>query len=179
MGLHLQGEVRVPELWYDVYARLLPGTAFVGAAYYLFSTPPKTPDGVGVVIGLLCGYFFGLVAQPASSRITAWLHHMVAKARGEDRLYVRKIQKELDHRQSMILSKMHGETTFFVQCAVLGMVLLLIRLSHPQLHASAKAHLVHACVCLVFLIEGVEVADRRFRRARDRKAIRDAGPTTP
>jgi uncharacterized protein involved in cysteine biosynthesis len=166
-------DLKVPDLWYDVYARLLPGTAFVGAAYYLFSTTPKTPDWIGMLIALLCGYFFGLVAQPASSRITGWLHYIVAKAHGKDRLYVEMIRKELDDRQSMILSKMHGETTFFVQCTVLGSILLLIRLFYPQVHGTAKEYALHVCLCLLFLIEAVEVADRRFRRALDQKAIKD------
>lgn len=178
MGIDFQGELKVPDLWYDVYARLLPGTAFVGAAYYLFSTAPKTPDVVGVLIALLCGYFFGLVAQPVSSRIMGLVHYIVAKPRGENRLYVKMIQKELDDRQSMILSKMHGEATFFVQCAVLGSVLLLIRLLHPQVHWTEKSYVIHACICIIFLIEAVEVADRRFKRARDRKVIKNGGPTT-
>ncbi len=166
-------DLKVPDPWYDVYARLLPGTAFVSALYYLFSTAPKMPNSIGVLVALFCGYFSGMVAQPASSEITRFIHYIVAKIHRKDRLYVEIIKKELDERQSMILSKMHGETTFFVQCTVLGILLLLIRLFHPQVHGTPKAYVLHICLCLLFLIGAGEVVNRRFERARDQKAIKD------
>jgi hypothetical protein len=172
MGANFQTEVKIPDLRFDIYARLLPGTAFVGAAYYFFSRSPKILDVAGIVIGLFFGYFSGLVTQPLSSRVTGLLHDFVARRRGKDKLYVKRVQKELDERQAMILSKMHGETTFFVQCAVLGLILLVVRLIHPTLHASVESYVINACVSIVFLLEAVEVADRRFRRARDREKVR-------
>lgn len=166
--------LKVPNPWYDVYARLLPGTAFVGALYYLFSTAPEMPNNIGVLVVLFCGYFSGMVTQPASSEITGFLQYIVAKKiHREDEFYVEIIKKELDEEQSMVLSKMHGETTFFVQCMVLGILLLLIRLFHPQVHGTPKAYVLHVCLCLFFLIAAVEVADRRLRRARDQKIIKD------
>jgi hypothetical protein len=142
-----------------------------------FSQIHKKPDGVGVLIALFCGYFIGLVAQPASSRIRILLYNIIAKANGVDKHYVEMIQKELDDRESMILSKMVGENTFFVQCAVLGFVLLLIRLLYPQVHWTRGSYVIHACICVLFLIEAIEFADRRFKRARDKKEVKNTEPT--
>ena len=173
MGANLSlGDLKIPEIWYDVYARLLPGTAFVGALYFFFSNSPQMPNGIGFLIALFFGYFIALVAQPLSSEITRWLEGKVLKHYRAEELYVEKIQKELDERQSMILSKMHGEITFFVQCMVLGIFLLIIRWFYPQRQWTMESYIFHICFCDIFFIGAIEVACRRFKRAQKQKTIK-------
>jgi hypothetical protein len=54
----------LPDVYFDWYARLLPGCFGVGLYLYLSSNIPAPPTGVHVVLFLLFGYGLGHVLQP-------------------------------------------------------------------------------------------------------------------
>ena len=57
----------LPDVWFDWYARLIPGCFGVGLYSYLSSGIPAALTGVEVVLFLLLGYGLGHVLQPAAS----------------------------------------------------------------------------------------------------------------
>lgn len=54
----------LPDVYFDWYARLLPGCFGVGLYLYLSSNIPVSPTGVHVVLFLLFGIGLGHVLQP-------------------------------------------------------------------------------------------------------------------
>lgn len=112
---------RVPHLWYDLYSRLFPGTAFVAGLKYFVLEQDIDPSMTETALFLGAGYFVGLIVQPIGSRIAYWM-----EKRADPQRIVNDIQSTSGRESvpSSILSKMHGETTFFCQCSVLATVLL-------------------------------------------------------
>jgi hypothetical protein len=55
---------QLPDVWYDWYARLLPGCFGIWLYLYLSSKLPSPPTGVQVAVFLLSGYTLGHVLQP-------------------------------------------------------------------------------------------------------------------
>ncbi len=167
MSAEVSTEIRIPDVWYDFYARLVPGSVVVAAFYVLMCEKTIQPDGWEIVLILASGYVLSLFSQPISSRLTGGLHRLSESIYGKNRTYVREIQRKLGttSRQSMILSKMHGEVTFFVQMFVLSLALLAID-KFGSVHWPAP--LPALCWFIVaFLVAAFEVALRRLKRAID------------
>ena len=157
-------ELRIPDLWYDFYARLVPGTAFVAAVYVLRLGDAAWPCTLQTVILALAGYFTAIITQPISSRVTGWIHDLAATVAGVGRLFVRQSAKTLDLRQQQILSKMHGEATLFVQLSVFSVILI----AHQALlDHDGPPWFWFALAAVAFVLEALEVAHRRIKRARD------------
>ena len=169
MNTNVQTELKIPDLWFDFYARFLPGAAFVASLYFLRGGQ-SVPAGLHVALLALAGYVCGLVIQPASSEITELLECWVAKIRTGDPFYVFRVA-ESDPR--MILPKMHGETTFFVQSSVLAAILFSMQLvpAFFGFDCSRTWPKVTLAVALGLFLGGVEVACRRVRRARRIKEL--------
>jgi hypothetical protein len=162
MSANLNAELKVPDLWYDFYARFLPGALFVAIIYVLWPGRLTTPSGGEVAVLALASLIAGLVAQPVSSEITGEIHRRIALRVVHDEDYIDK-QKPLDPRR--ILGKMHAETTFFIQCAVLGFVLLLLQL-FVTLESNWRTILCNLIAVVVFLVLGGDMSWRRVRRAQ-------------
>ncbi len=114
----MSNELNIPDIWYDFYARLLPGTAFALATRYVLLNIQTVPTATELFIFLGIGYFLGLITQPLASRSRYALEDLARIPRKiEDKFFIRKVQKkfEPDSRISMTISKMGGEITFFVQ----------------------------------------------------------------
>src|SRR5262245_17290860 len=118
----IKTELKIPDLWYDFYARLLPGAAFVAAIYILWPGPLSWPEPFQAVILVAVGYVSALVSQPIASPLSHLIHWLVARRKA---YYVESVAKKLNPREASILDKMHGEVTFFTQCFVLTLVLLI------------------------------------------------------
>ncbi len=112
---------RIPHLWYDLYSRLLPGTAFVVGLKYFVLEQDIDPSVTQTAIFLGAGYFVGLMVQPIGFGIT----HRVEK-RADPRRIVNNVESTCGRESlpSSLLSKTHAETTFFCQCFVLVTILL-------------------------------------------------------
>ena len=166
-GIHTK--LNIPDLWFDFYARFLPGVAFVAVGRVVLFPCHGIPKGGEMVIIAFAGYLCGLLVQPISSYITGHIGRRIARKEGHDHLYIRKLSDRLHKssrsREAMILSKMHGETTFFVQFFVLGTVLLLVLLSRER---EINTIIVINFFCLIGFVLGARAtAGRRMKRAID------------
>jgi hypothetical protein len=136
MGTGLQAKLEIPDLWYDVYARFLPGTLFSFAIRYIILKLDTIPTGTEIIIYVGAGYISALFTQSIASFFTAFLEKKITIKKKKDdrfqketkdalgsdflwlvfsskmdRLFIRRVQKILgtDTRSSMILSKMGAE----------------------------------------------------------------------
>lgn len=139
----VKSELRIPDLWFDFYARLLPGTFFVALMRVCVFDKRTIPEGIEILVLLAVGYFVGLFFAPiaswvigkieanvgvnelATKDIERWLkedRRLDEKQRKDPRVFVEKVQYALEREsnQAVILDKMHGECTFFVQTALLS-----------------------------------------------------------
>lgn len=171
MPTELSADLKVPDLWFDFYARFLPGTGFLMALHFSLSPNWEVPTAEKIVIGIFLGYLAGLFAQPISSTITGLIHWGISKCHGEGRLFVEEAKRKVPE-EARIINKMHGEATFFVQCGVLSIVLFVV-LRQPGLCVRAEAELFTAWWVPVLLFVGAIVMSlRRFRRARDKSTVK-------
>lgn len=166
MSTSIEAKLNIPDLWYDFYARFLPGLAFVAALYYFLIDVPKMPDGNMIIVGIFAGYLTGLITQPISSRLAGWIHRIVASVHHEDPLYVDYAKKQFDNRHSMIISKMHGETVFFIQCAILCIFFLSTQIYFKSVSILSNSSILTIICSIIFILESIEIADRRFLRAK-------------
>jgi len=160
----LRTELQIPDLWFDFYARLVPGTAFVAATRVWILGQTSMPGGVEAMVLAALGYLVGLVFQPLSSRLTAWVEELVARLHGKDEGFVTRVTLCLGttSRWSMILGKMHGETTMYMQFALLTLTFRVLA-EAPSSNASAGSFSLWAAALFVLFV--FEVADRQMQRA--------------
>jgi hypothetical protein len=173
MSVDVQAELKIPDMWYDFYARFVPGAAFTTALYGLAQQNPALPTVRALVLLGLASYLAAFTTQPFSSRITGLLHWLAAKVHKEDKLFVTRVAKKLPDERP-VLDKMHAEVTCFVQLAVLTLALWLVRCFwHPVSAAwlgSVSTWWFLGVGC-GFMVLAAETADRRVVRARDRTAV--------
>ena len=159
MSGELKADLQIPDLWYDFYARLLPGAVFVVAIRcYVFNN--TTLPGAGEMFVLAAaGYLSGLLTQPLASRLTGAIERFAAWHRSKERHYIGTVQQRLGEssRKSMILSKMHGEVAFFAQLGILSVVFGLLE----------RAQYIPFILAPFALAAAFEVALRRLQRAMD------------
>ncbi len=60
----------IPEIWYDFYVRLLPGTTFVSVLWFVILGNKFKPDVINLMIIVFAGYVLGFCVNPISSYIT-------------------------------------------------------------------------------------------------------------
>lgn len=168
MSNGINAELKVPDLWYDFYARILPGSAFVAVVRLTIIKNFLVPDFHEIFIIALAGYFCALLTQPLSSRIAIYIEGYIEKRKSPnkgDRLFVRRVQAKLGRtsRESMILSKMHGEIVFFIQLFVLGIVFLFL-----NFFFDLRFMIIWNILFIIFVSLGAfEVTSRRAERALD------------
>jgi hypothetical protein len=180
----LQAKLKIPDLWYDFYARFLPGSVFVAYIYYYLLVTPTWPTSLQAVILGIGAYLCGLVTQPLASVLTKLLHTWVEGRReqlenmpkneqkddelkkGKKRVpYVLQIAQYLEPHERNILSKMHGEVSFFAQCFILSLTLIGLQVILGVQLGSVK---VKVAVALFALSLGLLQAYQRRRRAEVR-----------
>jgi len=156
-------ELKIPDLWYDLYARFLPGLLFASALYLLSRGSAFLPTGWSLAALGIAGYCAGLFINPISSEIVGLLHGVISKSAVGDWDFVRK-QNDFDPLR--ILSKMHGETTFFVQCSLLSVVLLVVQ-KESLFHVVSTRETVelNEVFAIIAFLMAVDVSWRRMRRA--------------
>ena len=104
------------------------------------------------------------MVQPISSEITGLLHDGIARLVTGDKHYVHR-QKHLDPRR--ILSKMHGETTFFVQSAILGLLVLVLQhIRILRLERNGATVTANIVVIIFAFVMATDMAWRCVRRAK-------------
>jgi len=150
---------------------LLPGTAFAFAVRLFLFDQKNLPTLSELAVLALAGYFSALLTQPIASRIVGWIEDWAERKMAGDLLYIRKVQEQLgsSSRRAMILSKMHGEVTFFVQLGVLSLLFLAVN----ALSAAGYAPCPWWAL-LIFVVaagDAVDVAFRRVKRARNERSV--------
>jgi hypothetical protein len=73
----------LPDVWFDWYARLIPGCFGVALYLYLSSRIPPAPDGVEVVLFILFGYGLGHILQPPVGMVVK----RIEKLYGNEKIY--------------------------------------------------------------------------------------------
>ncbi|MBI3193993.1 MAG: hypothetical protein HYZ34_05915 [Ignavibacteriae bacterium] len=167
MGTEIKSELKIPDLWYDFYARIIPGTAFTACVRVGILGYVNTPSFEEMVILVAIGYFVALLTQPISSRITKIIEDVMLTLAKRPKEFFRTVQKSLGNssRQVLILSKMHSEATFFIQLSNLSLVYLALEKLHGAPRISTGYGTVIAT--LIFALFAFEVTGRRIRRAND------------
>jgi hypothetical protein len=167
MSPDLQTNLEIPDLWYDVYARFLPGTIFTFAIRYFLLDITTIPTGIEIIMYIGAGYISALITQPIASLITDQIDKWILRSKKKEMLFFRQAQKALGpgNQYSKIFSKMHGEVTFFIQVALLSILYFLIELIF---HSDTSYSLLIPWV-ISFLSFGLStiVAYRRFKRAEN------------
>lgn len=163
-------ELKVPDLWYDVYARLIPGTAFVGLSRLLILGKLDVPSATEVGILAAMGYAVALLTQPFASRLAGGVERLAEQRRKVNRHHVRKIQATLGRgsREAMIISKMHGEVVLFCQLFLLAIVFVVVQLVRLPPHG--RWLWWNAGFAVFCGIAAIEVATRRLDRALDEES---------
>lgn len=164
MAAEVKTELNIPDLWFDFYARLVPGTCFALALYWRKYEKLPALDGWHLFGLFGAGYVLSLITQPLSSRAARMLEDQAAKIHRKDGEYVERVKTCLGEssRRTLILDKMHGEVTMYVQAAFLSVVYLLSRC----LVGAESVDALAAPIAVVAIFYAAEVADRRMGRAK-------------
>lgn len=165
MNASVNTDLKIPDLWFDFYARILPGSAFVAVAVYYVIGLETSPSALEALLAVFAGYFIAMLTQPFASRMTRRVERFADWLRKLNEDHVLQAQQALgrDTRRALLLSKMHGESTFFVQIALLSLGLYFI----AHLVGGSRWWLGYWPIvsCLINLGFALEVADRRLMKA--------------
>lgn len=74
----IQTELKIPDLWYDFYARILPVAAFVAAMRLLIFRKSALRGILEIVLLAFTGYFCALITNPVASRIARRINPRLA-----------------------------------------------------------------------------------------------------
>ena len=168
MAAGLKTELNIPDLWYDFYARLLPGSAFIAGIRTMYFGNFAIPTLEEALVLLGASYLVGLASQPLSSRIIGLVQTLGERIAGiTDKRFIKKVQHTLqsDSRAALILSKMHGEVAFFVQIGTLSIVWSIL------LCTASKFSGYYLFIPGASFLFALEVANRRAKRAKDLESI--------
>jgi hypothetical protein len=91
MGDGFNAELKVPDLWYDFYARLLPGTAFVGCVRFFVFGKNGVASTIEALAILGIGYFSAMLTQPLASELTLGIHWLTERLHGIPAPFIRKL----------------------------------------------------------------------------------------
>lgn len=165
-------QLNIPDLWFDFYARLLPGTAF-GGMVWIFGLNKAISSVSDIAVIVTYGYLAALIIQPLGSILAHWVEYGFERLNKHDGLYVKRMQKKLgaDTRSAMILGKMHGEVTFFTQLAFLCIVYLFTVDNFLTPNAPPFGCCLLLSLFLFFIASSCEVAYRRLTRAEQHEKL--------
>jgi hypothetical protein len=165
MGADIKADLQIPDLWYDFYARLLPGSLFVlGLRYFCFSIK-SLPSISDFVVLMIFGFICGLFSQPIASKLTWIVDRLAEKSSGiTDEFFIRKLQARLkpDSNSARVLGKMHGEIIFFVQIFFLSIVLFI----WARWGCQSKIPFSFLILPVISAVYAIDMAFKRIERAR-------------
>lgn len=150
---------QLPDVWFDWYARLIPGCFGVGLYLYFSSNIPAEPTGVELIVFLLSGYALGHILQP----ITGFLVKRVENLYSSERKYA-EAKQNLDMRPSLLnkVSKAHAEANSMLAFGLALMLNIVWSWNSPKLDKKV------AIVFLIyFVLAAVERTSARNRKIKD------------
>ncbi len=120
-------DIQIPDFWYDIYARFLPGVTFVGSLWWSYSINTAESNFKYLFIIVFVGYLVGIVVNPISSVITEllqkFLEHILKDIKPGFVDWIRHSKDVSDH-EKQIIGKMRAEVVFFAQMTLLSSLLL-------------------------------------------------------
>lgn len=163
MSNSIKTELNIPDIWYDFYARLLPGSFLVFSARYFIQNKWIVPTATETFLLISAGYFLGLFFQPLASSIAKLAFERTNGKTGAESIADVQAKVGAESRRSKVLSKMQAETVFFAQL-IISDCLLLVLYFYSGLD---KIHVLFALILVLpYLIFGLNnVAKRRFQKA--------------
>lgn len=117
---------QIPDLWFDLYARLIPGFFFVLTICFLYFDT-KLADQLLFLFVL--SYVAGHIVQPAASLVARLFEYRIFDRNGN----IKKCRERFDagSRESRLLSKQHAECACFASLSILTAVLFVIKGVEP------------------------------------------------
>lgn len=123
MSSDIKTEISIPDIWYDFFARFLPGVILVFSIWFFLILPIPNDisefrnniasiNGVEFLLLAILGYFVGLFLQPLSTGLIKKLSHICDKD-FDEKIYAAQKTIGQETRRAKILSKMGAEAMFF------------------------------------------------------------------
>ncbi|MEX3015592.1 hypothetical protein [Gymnodinialimonas hymeniacidonis] len=175
---------KLPDVWFDVYARLIPGATIIGLVLLKFGIfPDDTTIGSATWI-IFFGYVLGHLIQPATTFLTIQLIERNTGVLSEKAEAYQVLKPE--SRGAMVLSKQHAETVGFFAVALGCLfipfsdeIALFLQLTDQPSAESANVRLpdrLFYALTMLFLLFSVERAFEQLRRSR--RYLNQARPQT-
>lgn len=114
---------RMPDIWYDIYAKIFPGSYFV-CAFILILKPQIGDFHFSLLAGLIfAGYFLGHFMTTYTSLLAKFLQSWFL-----DASTVEKVRATLprNSRDSLLISKKHAECSGYASALLFTLLLLLL-----------------------------------------------------
>lgn len=177
MATEIKTELNIVDLWYDFYARFLPGFVFLVVLFLcgLFGDPQITIFlNINIIILIfIFSLVIGLCTQPLASRIVNYIEQSVDSS--PQKYFIRQIQKVIgfDQTPSRILDKMHGETAFFAQIAIYSFInaILCSTNCYPSIPQKCIVCSLSLVVMIISIIFAYWISKGRYKRAEEYKNI--------
>ncbi|MFT5730784.1 MAG: p-aminobenzoyl-glutamate transporter AbgT [Desulforhopalus sp.] len=161
----------IPDIWYDFYARFIPGFTAIVTFNFLHSQNIKSPKIEVLVYYIILGYIIGHIIQPSSAKIARKIQY--EKYDNEENIKNCRENIDASTREAKLLSKQHSECVCFVSLSILTALFIVALIVVPNLivkpellqEYSELSFVISFCVFFVYFIFAVftrahAVADR-------------------
>jgi hypothetical protein len=148
---------KLPDVWFDWYARLLPGTLGVLCFESAGGNLVDVPDAGRIPAILLIGYLVGHILQPLVGFITKFVERLLGK---ETKYAKAKLNKQMNPILTTKVSKAHAEANSMLACAIV--LALNAWFWHSTIATVSSGYLIVALTCLLGFIERVYARSRKI-----------------
>lgn len=160
----------LPDVWFDWYARLLPGSLGVVAFAYASGKLNAIPNAGEIVSILMLGYILGHLIQP----LAGFLTKRIEVLHGKEEIYKRAKQAKNSNQESLKkASKAHAEANSMLACAL---VLAFNSFWFWKMNSVKNMPCWFAAICVYCVAAGIE---RTFARARKIMDLDVSASTAP
>ena len=149
---------KLPDVYFDWYARILPGSYAAVFFSYLSSTWPSEPTFSVIVMYVLIGYLVGHVLQPISGKIVKTLETTL---KNEDRYRRAKSNSSVSPSLLEKISKAHAEANSMMSFAIAMVIVCFVNYENSQ------NSWVHGLLIMYFLWATWERVVARNRKIHD------------
>lgn len=154
-------DFKIPEINYDLFARLIPGFSFIFALRFFLYNRFIIGTFIEVVSMLCAGYIIGFITNPISSRICYYFESVAQKAvEKQKEKHTKEIMKISRTNNPLLFDKMHAETTCFIQLSLFSFTLMIWLLLIDK-YKIAFIAAVCIAVTVYFVLSAYDVALRR------------------
>ena len=117
---------QIPDVWFDVYARIFPGLYFVFGSYYVTGRDLGEFEWKTGLASILAAYVVGHATQPLSSAVARRFRR---KHGSDDRRYLVDAIYGSNSREAHVLSKQRAECAGMAAFAIFSVFLFLLSLA--------------------------------------------------